>query len=124
MISGSTNTGSLSRNNSSGDVRKVSPGVLSRQNSNDPRKTPSTSRPGSQASSRAGSRQNSSNDLKSKSGSTSDIGSEVGDVENQDPNFRKPPQRNKAQKSEQGPDLSAVQIDSASKYSYFIIVKL
>ena len=35
MISGSTNTGSLSRNNSSGDVRKVSPEVLSGQNSND-----------------------------------------------------------------------------------------
>ena len=35
MISGSTNTGSLSRNNSSGDVRKVCPEVLSGQNSND-----------------------------------------------------------------------------------------
>jgi len=105
MISGSTNTGSLSRNNSSGDVRKVSPEVLSRQNSNDPRKTPSTSRPGSQANSRAGSRQNSSNDLKSKSGSTSDIGSEVGDVENQDPNFRKPPQRNKSQRGLKRPEV-------------------
>merc|ERR1719427_587588 len=105
MISGSTNIGSLSRNNSSGDVRKISPGVLSRQNSNDPRKTPSTSRPGSQASSRASSRQNSSNDLKSKFGSTSDIGSEVGDVENQDPNFRKPPQRNKSQRGLKRPEV-------------------
>merc|ERR1712025_635332 len=49
LISGSTNVGTLSRHNSSGDVRKVSPEVLSRQNSNDTRKTPSTSRPGSQA---------------------------------------------------------------------------
>jgi hypothetical protein len=35
LISGSTNTGSLSRNNSTGDVRKVSPEVLFRQNSNE-----------------------------------------------------------------------------------------
>ena len=35
LISGSTDAGTLSRHNSSGDVRKVSPEVLSRQNSND-----------------------------------------------------------------------------------------
>jgi len=105
LISGSTDAGTLSRHNSSGDVRKVSPEVLSRQNSNDTRKTPSTSRPGSQANSRAGSRQNSSNDLKSKFGSTSDIGSEVGDVENRDPNFRKPPQRNKSQRGLKRPEV-------------------
>jgi len=105
LISGSTNTGSLSRNNSTGDVRKVSPEVQLRQTVNDARKTPSTSRPGSQASSRAGSRQNSSNDLKSRFGSTSDIGSELGDVENQDPNFRKPPQRNKSQRGLKKPEI-------------------
>merc|ERR1712098_577642 len=96
-ISGSTNTGLLSRNNSTGDVRKVSPEVQFRQTGNDARKTPSTSRPGS--------RQNSSNDLKSRFGSTSDIGSEVGDVENQDPNFGKPPQRNKSQRGLKKPEV-------------------
>jgi len=105
LISGSTNTSSLSRNNSTGDVRKVSPEVLFRQNSNESRKTPNTSRPGSQAGSRAGSRQNSSNDLKSKFGSTSDIGSEIGDMENQDPNFRKPLQRNKSQRGLKRPEV-------------------
>jgi len=105
LISGSTNTGSLSRNNSTGDVRKVSPEVLFRQNSNDVRKTPSTSRPGSQASSRSNSRQNSSNDLKSKYGSSSDIGSELGDLENQDPNFRKPAHRNKSQRGLKRPEV-------------------
>ena len=37
LISGSTNTGSLSRNNSTGDVRKVSPEVQLRQTVNDVR---------------------------------------------------------------------------------------
>jgi len=118
LISGSTNctnTGSLSRNNSSGDVRKVSPEVLFRQNSNESRKTPSTSRPGSQSSSRAGSRQNSSCDLKSKFGSTSDIGSEIGDQENQDPNFRKPPQRTKSKREMKRPELrSRGQVNSSN----------
>merc|ERR1719186_1077774 len=107
LISGSINTGSISRNNSTGDVRKVSPEVLFRQNSNESRKTPSTSRPGSQSSSRASSRQNSSCDLKSKFGSTSDIGSEIGDLENQDPNFRKPStlKRNKSKRELKRPEL-------------------
>eukprot|EP00092_Neocalanus_flemingeri_P020555 GFUD01022268.1.p1 GENE.GFUD01022268.1~~GFUD01022268.1.p1 ORF type:complete len:1112 (-),score=327.91 GFUD01022268.1:215-3550(-) len=105
MISGSTNTGSLSRNNSTGDVRKVSPEVLFRQNSNESRKTPSTSRPGSQNGSRANSRQNSGCDLKSKFGSTSDLGSEMGEQENQDPNFRKPPQRTKSKRELKRPDM-------------------
>jgi len=43
--------------------------------------------------------------LKSRFGSTSDIGSEVGDVENQDPNFRKPPQRNKSQRGLKKPEV-------------------
>ena len=49
-------------------------------------RTPSSSRSGS----RASSRQNSSTELKhqGRSVSTSDFGSEIGDSENQDPNFR------------------------------------
>ena len=46
-------------------------------------RTPSTSRPGS----RAGSRENSSTEMR-RTKSTSDYGSEIGDAENQDPNFR------------------------------------
>merc|ERR1712142_270857 len=94
-VSGSTLQGPLSRSNSRNDVRKASPEVYSRQSSNESGKTPSASRPGSQASSRAGSRQNSSSDLKVKFGSTSDIGSEV-ENENRDPSFRKPLQRTKS----------------------------
>merc|ERR1711868_327779 len=93
VISETTGPGSLSRQNSIGDVKKISPETgIQRSNSTDSKRTPSvsrtpsTSRPGS----RAGSRQNSATDLKSKFGSTSDIGSEIGDLENQDPNFRKP----------------------------------
>jgi len=93
VISETTGAGSLSRQNSIGDVKKISPETgIQRSNSTDSKRTPSvsrtpsTSRPGS----RAGSRQNSSTELKSKFGSTSDIGSEIGDLENQDPNFRKP----------------------------------
>merc|ERR1719419_846351 len=105
MISASSGSGSMSRHNSSSDVRKVTPD-LSRSNSTENRRppsvtrdtrgssssrTPSTSRDQvSRPGSRAGSRQNSSSELKSKFGSTSDIGSEIGDAENQDPNFRKP----------------------------------
>ena len=50
-------------------------------------RTPNTSRPGSRAGSRVSSRENSSNEIK-RIRSTSDYGSEVGDAENQDPNFR------------------------------------
>jgi len=105
MISASSGSGSMSRHNSSSDVRKVTPD-LSRSNSTENKRTPSVTRDtrGSSSSrtpstsrdqvsrpgSRAGSRQNSSSELKSKFGSTSDIGSEIGDAENQDPNFRKP----------------------------------
>merc|ERR1712029_52298 len=102
----SSSSGSMSRNNSSSDVRKITPDI-SRSNSTEKRtpsvtrdtrtgstsssRTPSTSRDQvSRPGSRAGSRQNSSSELKSKFGSTSDIGSEIGDAENQDPNFRKP----------------------------------
>jgi len=102
----SSSSGSMSRNNSSTDVRKITPDI-SRSNSTEKRtpsvtrdtrsgctsssRTPSTSRDQvSRPGSRAGSRQNSSSELKSKFGSTSDIGSEIGDAENQDPNFRKP----------------------------------
>jgi len=71
----SVSTQSLSRQNSTGDFPEDRP----------------NSRSGSQNSSRANSRQNSSSDLTKKSfGSTSDIGSELGDQENQDPNFRRP----------------------------------
>merc|ERR1712059_186375 len=68
LISGST---VLSRQNSVGDMEdKRSSAEQDGKRSGG----------GSQSSSRAGSRQN----------STSDIGSEIGDQENRDPNFRKP----------------------------------
>ena len=52
-------------------------------------RTPSRTRPGSRASSISRQNQNSSSDLKiNRAASTSDIGSEIGDSENQDPNFR------------------------------------
>merc|ERR1712203_1148242 len=85
----------LSRQNSL-ESRKSTPETgMTRANSAEARRTPSvsrtpnTSRPGSRAGSRVSSRENSSNELK-RIRSTSDYGSEAGDAENQDPNFRKP----------------------------------
>jgi len=82
----------LSRQNSLGESRKSTPETgISRANSTEAKRTPSvsrtpsTSRPGS----RAGSRENSSTEMR-RTKSTSDYGSEIGDAENQDPNFRKP----------------------------------
>merc|ERR1719242_2232686 len=91
----SQSSGALSRQSSSTEIRKISPNPVGNQRhrSTDTRRTPSvsrtpsSSRAGSRASSR--SRQHTNVDLK-KSVSTSDIGSEIGDQENEDPNFRKP----------------------------------
>jgi len=82
----------LSRESSDGEikVRRPSPqDAISRQGSAEGVKQRSES----QSSSRSSSRQNSSNDLKTsvaRASVTSDIGSEIYDQENQDPNFRKP----------------------------------
>jgi len=85
-------TGTLSRQSSSNEIRKISPDPAGNQrhHSTDARRTPSVSRTpsSSRASSRANSRSRSG--LRQKSVSTSDIGSEIGDQENDDPNFRKP----------------------------------
>jgi len=88
----SQSTGNLSRQSSSNEIRKISPDPAGnqRQRSTDARRTPSVSR--TPSSSRAGSRPSSRSrsGLRQKSVSTSDIGSEIGDQENDDPNFRKP----------------------------------
>merc|ERR1719266_836809 len=80
----------LSRESSDGDIKikRASPqDGISRQSSTEGSK----SRAESQSSSRSSSRQNSSHDMRvARSSVTSDIGSEINDQENQDPNFRKP----------------------------------
>merc|ERR1719410_1159015 len=80
----------LSRESSDGDIKikRASPqDGVSRQNSTEGSK----SKAESQSSSRSSSRQNSSHDMRlARSSVTSDIGSEINDQENQDPNFRKP----------------------------------
>jgi len=80
----------LSRESSDGDIKikRASPqDGVSRQSSTEGSK----SKAESQSSSRSSSRQNSSHDMRvARSSVTSDIGSEINDQENQDPNFRKP----------------------------------
>jgi len=80
----------LSRESSDGDIKikRASPqDGVARHSSTEGSK----SRAESQSSSRSSSRQNSSHDMRvARSSVTSDIGSEINDQENQDPNFRKP----------------------------------
>merc|ERR1719336_3670566 len=77
----SQSSGVLSRQSSSNEMRKISPdpALGQRNRSTDARRTPSV--PRTPSSSRAGSR------ATSRSRPTSDLGSEIGDRENEDPNF-------------------------------------
>merc|ERR1712088_677176 len=104
----------LSRESSDGDIKikRASPqDAISRQRSTEGKKQRSES----QTSSRSSSRQNSSHDLKAavaRASVTSDIGSEIADQENQDPNFRKPAA---AQQSKRPTGLRKPEVRAKSK---------